>query len=650
MFYGQRKLGSLIRHSGLICLDIDNVSTLKTCKHNLSNDPYCYAILISPSDNGLKIIVRVSCDESNHNEFFEALSSYFLKKYDLTVDRKCRDINRLCFLSYDPEIYINESALTFNKTNSTVKPLTAQTESISLTHRLADIETIVRQIEERKIDITNGYENWLKLGFALVDGLGEQGRQYFHRLSCFHAQYDFKQADKQFTSCLKANRNGITIKSFFQLAKDNGIKLNHISKKRQDESYIKKTSKPDTNEGFNSKNNQPPTNSNLPLITKVENFLNENFEFRRNVINEKLEHRKKNDKSLTWQQVNENAISRFLQKNYFKYSPNKTAELLNSDFVNDYNPLIEYFENLPAWNRDKEPSYIDKLTSLIKAKDQERFNIQFKKMLIRCVACSTVRGNTNPNFNKHVFVLVSANQSSGKTTLCRWLCPPQLQDYFLENISFDKDGVIALAQGFLINLDELASLSKYDNNVLKTFISKASINERLPYGRSRKFYPRRANFVGTTNNIEFLFDETGNVRWLCHEIESINFGYSDLNSEHFVDINRLWAEAYARFINGEEWQLSTQERIENELSNKTFQVISEEEELIISNFEATEKRKEFFMTNSDILQKLASKGHNILRLTSKKLGAVLRKLNFPRGEERIGKYPVKGYYLKELSK
>jgi predicted P-loop ATPase len=631
----------LIEHSGIIQIDIDNLTTpgstsLEELKKVLKDDPYTFVLFTSVSGAGLKIFVYI--DGSNHGESFIGLQAYYSEKYKLSIDPKCRDVGRLCFLNCDREIYVNEAAKLFAIQYSAVK---AHKESIStsfLPVLMADVHKCVCQIEERKLDVTSGYENWLKLGFALGNGLGEQGRSYFHRISCFSPQYNFKLADKQFTSCLNGSKKGISIKSFFQIAKQHGIDIISNTFKQPD--------------GFNSNDQQPikKNDKNLPQITQVENFLSEHFDFRRNVINEKLEFRKRNEESITWLQVNENAISRFLQKNYFNYSPNKTADLLNSDFVNEYNPFIDYFKNLPAWQKDVEPSYIEKLSGLIKSKDQKRFDIQFKKMLIRCVACAIVVGNTNPNFNKHVFVLVNANQSSGKSTLCRWLCPPQLQDYFLENISFDKDGNIALAQGFLINLDELASLSKYDNNLLKTFISKASINERLPYGKTRKFYPRRANFIGSTNNMEFLIDETGNVRWICFEIENINFEYSDPKSRLFVDIDRLWAEAYTRLLHGEEWQLTTQERMENELSNKTFQLTSEEEELIISNFEAAEKRKEYFATNSDILQKLAIKGHNVARLNSKRLGAVLRKLNFPRGEERIGKYPVHGYYLKDLSK
>ena len=39
-----------------------------------------------------------------------------------------------------------------------------------------DVENIVREIEQRAIDITPNYKDWVELGFVLVDGLGENGR------------------------------------------------------------------------------------------------------------------------------------------------------------------------------------------------------------------------------------------------------------------------------------------------------------------------------------------------------------------------------------------------------------------------------------------------------------------------------------------
>ena len=65
-----------------------------------------------------------------------------------------------------------------------------------------DVENIVREIEQRAIDITPNYKDWVELGFALVDGLGENGREYYHRISRFYPTYQREETDKQYTHCL----------------------------------------------------------------------------------------------------------------------------------------------------------------------------------------------------------------------------------------------------------------------------------------------------------------------------------------------------------------------------------------------------------------------------------------------------------------
>ena len=96
-------------------------------------------------------------------------------------------------------------------------------------------------IASRHIDITCGYQNWLSLGFALAEGLGEDGREFFHELSQMNADYNATECDKKYTSCLKGsskgNGNGITINTFFKMAKDAGVNLSEIAKEKIQNSH-----------------------------------------------------------------------------------------------------------------------------------------------------------------------------------------------------------------------------------------------------------------------------------------------------------------------------------------------------------------------------------------------------------------------------
>lgn len=107
-------------------------------------------------------------------------------------------------------------------TSPTVPVLLASNENIE-----SDVERIVCVIEQRAIDIAPDYKQWVDLGFALAEGLGERGRDYYHRLSRFHADYQQATTDKQFTHCLQGRGQGITIRSFFHLASEAGIPLTH---------------------------------------------------------------------------------------------------------------------------------------------------------------------------------------------------------------------------------------------------------------------------------------------------------------------------------------------------------------------------------------------------------------------------------------
>ena len=104
------------------------------------------------------------------------------------------------------------------------KPLSGEGATAKAPQELCDnVETVTRRIEERCLDITGDYGSWRDIGFALADGLGEAGRTYFHRVSKFYPKYNAKEADKQFTQCLKGRKSGITIKTFFHKAKEAGI-------------------------------------------------------------------------------------------------------------------------------------------------------------------------------------------------------------------------------------------------------------------------------------------------------------------------------------------------------------------------------------------------------------------------------------------
>ena len=113
--FSKRSDDAIQAHSGLICLDFDNYTTQKEVlqnKERLSKSRYVYSVFISPSGNGLKVLVRIPDDIDNHQNYFHSLEKQFSSPH---FDKTSKNISRVCYESYDPQIYINENASVWDK-------------------------------------------------------------------------------------------------------------------------------------------------------------------------------------------------------------------------------------------------------------------------------------------------------------------------------------------------------------------------------------------------------------------------------------------------------------------------------------------------------------------------------------------------------
>lgn len=129
--------------------------------------------------------------------------------------------------AFDPMVWANLN--NDNKSNDSAVATTQVSVHNDDTDR-EQISSIVNLLVNRCIDITCGYGNWLNLGFALADGLGEDGRTYYHDLSRMNGDYNAAECDKQYNACLRSHGSGVTIKSFFKMAKDAGIDISEVAR------------------------------------------------------------------------------------------------------------------------------------------------------------------------------------------------------------------------------------------------------------------------------------------------------------------------------------------------------------------------------------------------------------------------------------
>ena len=128
---------------------------MKEHKDEIAKDKYVYSVFISPSGNGLKVLIKIPADAENHTKYFNSLEKYFNSEY---FDKTCKNISRVCYESYDPLIYINEQSSTWDKIEE--EQYTEVTKNI-------DIPTIPITDENKIVDIL---KKWWEKKYPMVEG------------------------------------------------------------------------------------------------------------------------------------------------------------------------------------------------------------------------------------------------------------------------------------------------------------------------------------------------------------------------------------------------------------------------------------------------------------------------------------------------
>lgn len=108
--FSKRSDSSIIEHSGFICLDFDKYETKELLDNDrklIESDSYTYSVFTSPSGKGMKVIVKIPKEIQNHKLYFDALESYYKNEH---FDTTSKNISRICFESYDENIFINKES------------------------------------------------------------------------------------------------------------------------------------------------------------------------------------------------------------------------------------------------------------------------------------------------------------------------------------------------------------------------------------------------------------------------------------------------------------------------------------------------------------------------------------------------------------
>lgn len=109
--FSKRGNDNLTAHAGLLVLDFDKLApdALAALRAEVVADPHTFGAFTSPSGNGLKVVVRIKPRPASNEEHAHAWQ-VVADHYGHAPDASGKNVERVCFLSFDPEVYINEGA------------------------------------------------------------------------------------------------------------------------------------------------------------------------------------------------------------------------------------------------------------------------------------------------------------------------------------------------------------------------------------------------------------------------------------------------------------------------------------------------------------------------------------------------------------
>lgn len=641
--FSYRSKVHLIQHTGFIGIDFDKVDNINACFELLSKDQYSYSVFKSASHLGLCAIVKI--DGSRHLDSFNGLQQYYFDKYSLTIDPSCKDVTRLRFVSYDPDLFINEKSKVFKEY---LKTKEYNDKKIEIPHHDNRFGFVLNQIESKEIDITGDYRQWLKLGFAIGNQYNEDGLEFFKLISKFSNKYNEQVCERQYIYCCRkyeGEEKPVTIKSFYYIASEYGLEIYTEEEKKQikaaklakdsgmtlDEAIqiIENDGVIPDKELVKNVYNAKETDDKKPTkldIEVVKLFLKK-YEIKKNEITRKYEW---NGKEMNTEDLN--TVYLEAKQKFEKLSNDMFISILFSHFTPMYNPVMDYLESL-RWDQE------DRITPLVKTINSDTGTFDFRYIAVRSWLLGIVESvyTNEPNILQLIF---AGKQNTGKSVFFKQILPAPLKKYMaLSQLDAGKDDQILMCEKLIILDDEYSGKSKDDAKLIKRLLSAPYFNLREPYGKQNVTIKRIASLCATSNETQILNDITGNRRNLVLEV----IGKFDFELYNSIDKEQLFAQLVEMHKLGYSSQLND-EMIDliKEFTHGRNSEANREQEAIEKLFYGPEHHDGVsFLSTTEILSIITDRLK--LFFSSKKLGGTLKEMGYKHlaiGKNKSYKYKI----------
>lgn len=612
LFNGQGKQTTHVtRVTGLSICDIDHVepSRMDEVRTKIQQDPHTLLFYQTISGEGFRVIYRYSAEGSppanavHYRAAYRKGNAYYASLCDIDYDGQCSNITRLSGMAHDPDAYYNPNAEPF--------PITDDEAAV------ANLDPSTEPGKRRKESPSGTHQADAESAWALIEPMLSKrnivyGRGTHHQY-VMHAAHLFNRFGTEQSELLEWAAQYWSDYA----AHDRDDIIRWVYRNRQHEYGTWRL----------SKSGRAKEVSMITLPDIIKYLSSHQVEVIYNQITDQTSFRIEQGE---WKLMEDSDICTFRRR-----MANDTGkrvlkpdvrDMIMSDYARRIHPVRDYVMQLPEWDKHDRVAELAAFVHADPVQDGQSTD-EAQTLLLWALhkwLVATVAGWLSDDAcNQTIFTLIGP-QGIYKTTFFRYLLPPPLRTYYLENSSnsfSSKDDQIALVENCLVEIEEIDMFKDRDNAELKSLSTKITLKIRRPYDKFVMQKHRLASLCATGNQERFLTDETGNRRWLCFRISSI-----EDPRRWQLDHEQLYAQLRDEYQDGFPYWFDKAEEQRMRQQNEYFRIISDEEQLITQRFRKPRPGELCKRLSAATIAGLISFGR--LPITSRRVSLAMKELGF----------------------
>ena len=546
-------------YTGMVLLEVDNLQSYEEAAavrngaalmpqtlmafvgaNGLSVEIICSGMLTTASEEALP--QNADDIRTFHLNLYEKARLVYNGQLGVTIEKLEPHLERVCYMSTDRELFYNPAATPFYIELTTVDKAVGSKAATTIEAR-ETAPGLDRYLTLHKIFEFNLMKAYDEMDtdemFDAGDGQQQNEDELYTHLLAIRLASKCQQTGIPMSIALRMARAHSIFRKDMMLLR---LVFENAYRKTNEKKYRsrKAISNP-------LKNIAPET----LLTMKIDIFLREHYELRKNVMRGVAEYRQRSGLGFSFQDLTEEARNsmtlRALEQG-IKCWDKDIRRFVNSDDIELYDPIGDWLEHLPRWDgKDR----VTPLAQRVKT-DYEDWTHLFHLWMRSMVAMWQGKGQLTGNA---LVPLLIGRQGCGKSSFCRILLPRDQREYYNDRINFknESDLNLGLTSFALINLDEFDKITQRQQIVLKYLVSTADLKYRPPYGKAYSSHRRYASFIGTTNDQTPLVDPSGSRRFICVVAEG------NIDFQTPIDYNQLYAQLLYEVAHGERYWLTKEE-------------------------------------------------------------------------------------------